>query len=127
MSGPFVFIATNRVREGKLEAEKNRVPGWVRFIDEREPRVLGFHEYLSEDGTEVEYVQIHPDAASFEHHLAVLAAEANESYRETLEATTAIRVYGEPTQPILDLLHAFAGEGVPITVFPQHLGGFQRA
>ncbi len=26
MAGPFIFIATNKVRDGKLEDEKNRVP-----------------------------------------------------------------------------------------------------
>ena len=68
MSRAFIFVATNKVREGKLEAEKRRVPGWVQFIHDNEPRTIGFHEYRSEDGTEVEYVQIHHhDTDSFEH------------------------------------------------------------
>jgi hypothetical protein len=27
MSGPFIFIATNRLKQGKLEEERKRVPG----------------------------------------------------------------------------------------------------
>ena len=54
MTGPFIFIAINKVRDGKLADEKNRVPGWVHFIHDNEPRTIGFHEYRSADGTEVE-------------------------------------------------------------------------
>ncbi len=72
MPGPFIFVATNKVREGRLEGEKQRVPGWIEFIHSNEPRLLAFHEYLSEDGTEVEYVQVHPDTDSFENHMRVV-------------------------------------------------------
>ena len=59
MPGPFIFVATNKVRDGRLEAERQRVPGWIEFIHSSEPRLIAFHEYLSADGTEVEYVQVH--------------------------------------------------------------------
>jgi hypothetical protein len=121
----FIFIATNTVRPGLLAAERRRVPSWVDFIERHEPRLIAFHEFLSRDGTEVEYVQVHPDTASFEHHLQVLAL-ADESYRVTLAATTAIRIYGSPTEHILTTLRQSVGSHVPITVMPTHLGGFTR-
>jgi hypothetical protein len=127
MTSAFIFVATNKVRDGKLDAEKARVPGWIRFIHDNEPRTIAFHEYVSADGTEVEYVQVHPDAASFEHHLRVLAEKSDLSYKQTLEGTTSIRMYGEPTPAILEMLNQAAGSGVPITVFPEHLGGFTRS
>ena len=127
MPGPFIFIATNKVREHKLEDEKRRVPGWVRFIQDNEPRTIAFHEYRSQDGTEVEYIQIHPDTDSFEHHMRVLAERSDLSYKETLEGTTDIRIYGQPTDAILEMLQASAGAGVPITILPEHLGGFTRS
>jgi hypothetical protein len=127
MTSAFIFVATNKVRDGKLDAEKARVPGWIRFIHDNEPRTIAFHEYVSADGTEVEYVQVHPDAASFEHHLRVLAEKSDLSYKQTLEGTTNIRMYGEPTPAILEMLNQAAGSGVPITVFPEHLGGFTRS
>ena len=33
MSGPFIFIATNRLKPGKLEAERTRVPELCDFIE----------------------------------------------------------------------------------------------
>src|SRR5260370_14031445 len=81
MPGPFIFVATNKVREGRLEGEKQRVPGWIEFIHSNEPRLIAFHEYLSEDGTEVEYVQVHPDTDSFENHMRVVE-RSGRSYTE---------------------------------------------
>ena len=66
MSGPFIFIATNRLKEGKLEDERERVPGLVEFIEENEPRLLAFNEYANDEGTEVSVVQVHRDAESME-------------------------------------------------------------
>ena len=68
MSGPFIFIATNRLKEGKLDEERRRVPGLCDFIEANEPRLIAFNEYASEDGTEVGVVQVHPDAESMEFH-----------------------------------------------------------
>jgi hypothetical protein len=120
---PFIFIATNTVRAGMLAEERRRAPQWASFIGSHEPRLTAFHEYLNQDGTEVEYIQIHPDAASFEHHLDVVRA-AEESYQETLEETIAIRIYGTPTQRVLTLLRRSVGPDVCITTLPTHLGGF---
>jgi hypothetical protein len=125
MSGPFIFIATTKVREGKLEGEKQRVPGWIDFIHSSEPRLIAFHEYLSEDGHEVDYVQIHPDTDSFENHLRVVESSGR-TYTETLEGTNNIRIYGAPSNAILEMLSQAAGSGVPITILPEHLGGFTR-
>ncbi|MCE7010263.1 hypothetical protein LWC34_46785 [Kibdelosporangium philippinense] len=126
MSGPFIFIATNKVLDRKLEDEKNRMPGWVRYIQEREPRTIGFHEYRSADGTEVEFVQIHPDTDSFEHHLRVVA-ESDMSFKDTLSGTTSIRIYGQPSEAILEMLNQQAGAGVSVTILPEHFGGFTRS
>jgi hypothetical protein len=126
MSGPFIFVASNKVLDGKLDAERARVPGWVQFIRDNEPRLLAFHEYRSADGAEVEYVQVHPDVDSFENHLRVLAERSDRSYRQTLAGTTGIRIYGEPTRWILDTLRDSVGPDVPITILPEHLGGFTR-
>jgi hypothetical protein len=125
MPGPFIFIATNKVREGKLEGEKQRVPGWIEFIRSNEPRLIAFHEYLSGDGTEVEYVQVHPDTDSFENHLRVVE-RSGRTYTETLEGTTNIRIYGTPSKAILEVLRQTAGSGIPVTILPEHLGGFSR-
>ena len=126
MAGPFIFIATNRLKAGKLEAEKQRVPGLVDFIEANEPRLIAFNEYANEEGTEVAVVQVHPDTASFEYHMGVVRERASRAYEETLDATTSIQVFGEPTETILEMLRRAAGEGVQFDVKRHHLGGFIR-
>ena len=51
MSGPFIFIATNRLKPGKLADERKRVPGLVDFVEANEPRLIAFNEYVNDDGT----------------------------------------------------------------------------
>jgi hypothetical protein len=127
MAGPFIFIATNRLKAGKLEAERRRVSGLVDFIAANEPRLIAFNEYVNDEGTEVGVVQVHADTNSFEFHMGVVRERAARAYEETLDATTSIQVFGEPTETILDMLRQAAGGGVQFTVKHHHLGGFTRA
>jgi hypothetical protein len=76
VSGPFIFIATNSLKEGKLEAERDRAAELGSFIEAHEPQLLAFNEYANEEGTEVGVVQVHPDAASMEFHMEVVAEQA---------------------------------------------------
>jgi hypothetical protein len=48
---PFIFIATNRLREGKLAAERDRAADLASFIEANEPELLAFNEYVDGDGT----------------------------------------------------------------------------
>lgn len=127
MAGPFIFIATNRLKTGKVEAEGRRVPGLVDFIGANEPRLIAFNEYANDEGTEVAVVQVHPDADSFESHMGVVRERASQAYQETLDATTSIQVFGTPTEAILEMLSHSAGSGVHYTIMQHHLGGFTRS
>jgi hypothetical protein len=127
MSGPFIFIATNRLKPGMLDAESARVPGLVDFVHEHEPRVIAFNEYVNEEGTEVAVVQVHPDSASMEFHMGVIAERAAAAYAETVERTMSIQVFGAPSNAVVELLQRQAGAGVPLNVKPYHLGGFTRS
>ncbi len=127
MSSPFIFIATNRLKPGALDRERQRVPGLVEFIEANEPRLIAFNEYVSDAGDEVTVVQVHPDAASMEAHMEIVRDRAMEAYAETLDATVRVQVFGEPTEAILEILRQQAGSGVAITVNGEHLGGFTRS
>ncbi|HUY47345.1 MAG TPA: hypothetical protein VMV92_16705 [Streptosporangiaceae bacterium] len=83
MPGPFIFIATNRLRDGRFGAEQQRVPGLSRFIEANEPRLIAFNEYVNEDHSEVTVVQVHPDAASLEFHMGIIGDRAREAYAQT--------------------------------------------
>jgi hypothetical protein len=127
MSGPFIFIATNRLRDGSFDAERQRVPGLSDFIEANEPRLIAFNEYGNDDRSEVTVVQVHPDAASLEYHMGIIGDRARDAYAQTLQATTRIQVFGTPTPNILRMLEQQAGSGVPLSIYPHHLGGFTRA
>jgi len=126
MSGPFIFIATNRLRPGKLDDESARLPGLVEFIHANEPRLIAFNEYANEEGTEVAVVQVHPDAESMAFHMQVVADRAASAYAETIDATTGIQVFGTPSNGVVEMLRRQAGAGVPLSLKPHHLGGFTR-
>jgi hypothetical protein len=126
MAGPFILIATNRLKAGKLEAESRRVPGLVDFIKANEPRMIAFNEYANDEGTEVGVVQVHPDTDSFEFHMGLVQERASRAYQETLDATTSIHVFGTPTETILEMLRRAAGSGVQYSVKQLHLGGFTQ-
>lgn len=127
MSSPFIFIATNRLKPGRLDRERKRVPGLVDFIAANEPRLIAFNEYLNEAGDQVTVVQIHPDTASMEAHMGIVRERAQEAYAETLDATVQVQVFGQPSDTILETLRVQAGNGVEISVNGEHLGGFTRS
>src|SRR6478752_5869457 len=112
MPGPFIFIATNKLKEGKLEHEERRVPELCDFIEANEPRLIAFNEYADEGGTEVAVVQVHPDADSMKYHMEVVRERAARAYAETLEATTSIQVFGPPSAAVLSMLRQQAGAGL---------------
>ena len=126
MSGPFIFIATNRLKPGKLNSEQKRLPDLIDFIQANEPRLIAFNEYANEEGTEVAVVQVHPDADSMVFHMELIAERAASAYADTIDATTNIQVFGTPSGAVTDMLRRQAGAGVPLSIKPHHLGGFTR-
>src|SRR5437660_6702235 len=104
MAGPFIFIATNRLKPGKVDAERHRVPGLVDFIEANEPRLIAFNEYVNDEGTEVAVVQVNPDAASFEFHMGAVRERASRAYEDKLDATTGVHVRGAQPTGLLEML-----------------------
>src|SRR3954465_5349416 len=127
MPSPFIFIATNRLRTGKLARERERVPGLVEFIEANEPRLIAFNEYVNDTGDEVTVVQVHPDAPSMEAHMEIVRERAMEAYAETLDATVRVQVFGRPTDAILEALRRQAGNGGEVRVNGEHRGGLTRS
>src|SRR3954447_20322393 len=90
------------------------------------PQLVAFNEYVNDDGTEVTVVQVHPDAASLQHHLGMIGECAAQAYDETLDATLGIQIFGLVDPQMLATMRAQAGEGVAVSVATEHLGGFTR-
>jgi len=129
MAEPFIFIGTYTIKEGKLEAFKKylRDEKFIELVEANEPRLLAFNFYVNEDGSEVTFVQVHPDAESMEFHMEVASEHIGRAYGEFLDnAGSSIQVYGKPSAGVLEMTRQLAGSGVPLNVKPQHLGGFTR-
>ena len=102
------------------------MPELLQVVETNEPRILGFHVFADEEGTEIVGVQVHPDANSMLEHLKVVRERITMAYDEYLEATTAIQVLGPPNNATLEMIRRMATPGVSVSVRPVHLGGFTR-
>ena len=96
---------------------------FLKLVEEREPRLHGFHMYVSEDRTSEVVLQIHPDAESMQHHLEVMGEKVRETFAFTDFAS--LEVYGEPNEELRDWLGRVS-QGVEFSIHPLHWGGFTR-
>jgi hypothetical protein len=126
LAGPFVHIATYAIGEGKLEGLKQFLPELFEIIEANEPHLLAANAFVNEDGTEATFIELHPDAASMEHHARVAHEHTARAFARFVSATTGIQIYGEPSDVILKRARQHAASGVPVIVKPEHLGGFTR-
>ena len=127
MSGPFIFIGTHRLKEGRLGDFEAAWNDLVSVVESNEPQMTAFNAYANEDGTEVAVVQLHPDAASMELHMQVVREHITAAYEELLEETTSIQVFGELSEMARGMMEHFAGGGVVVSGKPNPLGGFTRS
>ena len=125
MSGPFIFIGTHRVREGKLEEFRADAIALAALVEDREPQLLGFNFFFNEEETEATIVQVHPDADSMLVHMQVAAEHITKGTDELLE-TKEIQIFGAPNDAVLGMITQLTQAGVPISVKPIHLAGFLR-
>lgn len=128
MTQPFIWIGIHKIKEGKAEELKRAMEKFPDFIEENEPRLLGFNLYLSEDESRVAVVQTHPDADSFEFHMKVAREHISGSY-DLLEETESTLIFGTPTPGVLEMVEQFrqdAGQKETLSVLSQPLAGFTR-
>jgi hypothetical protein len=124
MSNAIVYIDTAEVRAGALEELKSAIKELVEFLDTNVPRLIAYNLYLSDDGTRMTVVHIHPDSASLEYHMEI----GGPAFRQFVELVTlsSIHVYGEPSEKALKQLHEKArllGRGaVAVEVDALHAG-----
>ena len=58
MVEPLIFVTTITLKEGKLEDFKHYSQQMGKFVEENEPRIIHFEQYINEEGTELTSVQI---------------------------------------------------------------------
>lgn len=127
MPNPIIYIDRSRVHAGSAERLKQGIDEVVAFIESKEPQLLYYGFHLSDDGSRMTVVAIHPDTASVELHMDVGAA-AFKSLAEFIELE-AIEVYGETSDRMLEQLHRKAemlGDGNTQVIVDGLHAGFAR-
>ena len=125
MAGPFIYVGKWSVKPGKLETARTWLAEHARFIEENEPRLIAFHVYLDPDGSKGSVVQVHPDAESMDHHMELISDHL-EAAGDFIGEILSEQAYGAPTESFSELLRGYAASGIPVSVLPEHLGGFTR-
>jgi len=101
----FEVFAHLTVRPGQLEGSKKQAAECIRITKEKDTRTLRYDWFLSSDGTECEVHEAYTGPEGLiEHNSHILEArtELFENYADDHFMT----VYGETSQPLLDLFKA---------------------
>ena len=124
MSEPIVFIARQRIKEGKLEGYKQNFQEVVNFVEPNKPNTIAFLDYVSEDGTEATLIQMYANMESMEQHMQGLSEIAKRSY-EFMDVMT-FEIYGNPNDTILTMMRNLAKSGAAVKITPHRIGGYIR-
>jgi hypothetical protein len=132
MSKPLIFVSTWKIREGRLEDYKQFSKELIEHIKAKEPQLIAFNMYFNEDETEMTSIQVHPDAASMDFHLQVLANVIGEDMiawidRADFLEPKHIEIYGTPSTTLLEADQPLVEAGIPRSVKPLHFAGFTRS
>jgi quinol monooxygenase YgiN len=125
MSEPLIYIDRSEVRDGALDDLKAAVEGLVAFVKQKEPRILSYSVYISDDGRQMTVTHVHPDSESFDHHMEV----GGPAFRPFADLLTqrSIRVYGKPSEEAIRRLHEKAQMlGCSDVVIESAEAGFSR-
>lgn len=125
MSEPVVFISHFAIKEGTLGDLRRLSEGVIESLREDRPRTALYLAYLDDEGTQVSFLHAFPDAESMDLHFEGADGRAKAAY-QYLEPR-GWEIYGRPSDTALGSMRGAAtGAGVPLTVLPDHLGGFLR-
>ena len=125
MSEPVVFISHFGIKEGTLDDLRRLSEEVIEQLSEDKPRTVLYLAYVDDEGTRVSFLHAFPDAESMDLHFEGADERANAAY-QYLEPR-GWEIYGRPSDNAMgSMRQAATGAGVPLTVLPDHLGGFLR-
>lgn len=125
MPGPIVFISHNAVRAGRLEGFKDFYRSEITVIEAEKPGTLLHLAYVSEEGTDVTIAHVLADAEAFDAHLQGVQARA--AAADEFIESRGFEIYGAPTAATHETMRGYAtAAGVPMTIRPDHVGGYLR-
>lgn len=124
MSEPIVFISKHRIKEGKLEELRLFTKESMPVIEADKPGTVFQNAYVNEDGSEISFVHIFPDAEAMADHLVGAGDRSNRAY-EFIEPIS-MEIFGSPGEKNLQMFRQMEARGIAFTLRPQYLGGFIR-
>jgi quinol monooxygenase YgiN len=124
MSEPIVFISHNRIKEGKQEALRENSRGTMQLLREQKPDTILFLAYVSEDGGEVSFLHVFPDAEAMDIHFQGAEERSKKGYE--FMQPLSMEIYGSPSDMVLESFRKIAESGVRVSIDSDYLGGFLR-
>ncbi|MFN2557639.1 MAG: hypothetical protein ABR592_12390 [Nitriliruptorales bacterium] len=125
MPEPLIFINNYKLQAGKLDQYKKAAATWFAWNEADHPRLFHHAVYLSEDGPEMTNIQVHPDAASMELQMR-LVADVHATWQNYIDwSTMRLVICGRPSDALLEGLRQVAGSGVRVTI-KTPVDGFSR-
>jgi hypothetical protein len=124
MSEPIVFISHNKIMEGKLEALREYSQQTMQLLREQKPDTVVFLSYVSEDGAEVSFLHVFPDAEAMDTHFEGAAQRSKNAYE--FMQPKSMEIYGTPNDGVLEMMKQIVESGVKVSIDTDYLGGFLR-
>ena len=132
MFKPLIYISTWKIKEGRLEDYKQFAKELMEHFKTKEPQLIAFNMYFNEDETEMTSIQVHPDAASMDFHMQVLAKVIGEDMIEWMDRADFlepkhIEIYGTPSANLLEADQPLVDAGILRSIKHLHFIGFTRS
>jgi quinol monooxygenase YgiN len=125
MSGPVVFVSHFAVKEGRVEELRALAAEIETQLREDKPGTLAYLMYLDEDGSRFTVAHCFPDAEAMDRHFE--GSDARTAAAFEVMSPLGWEIYGRPSDDALATMREGAeATGVPLTVLPDHVGGFLR-
>lgn len=126
MTQPIVFISHSAIRDGRTEGFREFIRRGAPMLEADKPGTVAFLAYLDEEGSEASIVHVFPNADAMNAHLEGVQERSEEA--DAFIRTTAYEIYGSPDAQVVRMMRAFAERSdVPLTVRPEHVGGYLHA
>jgi hypothetical protein len=104
VSDSILFVGTYDIPPGGVGAFYSQVAAMNEVVRDQEPRVVFIGHYVNEDESEGTSIHLHPDAESFDFHMAT-ATKAINAGTQTVRVKR-IEFYGKPSDAVVTQLSA---------------------
>jgi hypothetical protein len=123
MPEPIIFIAHQKIKQGKTEECKKYYQEVADWMETNKPHTAAHIAYINEDGTEASVVHIFPNVEAMEKHMQNLGDLGMKAF--ALMEIVGFEVYGTPSKIVMDSMLKMIPEA-KVIMKPQIAGGYIR-